>query len=83
MNCMSLCHPGNRRRRLSGIHQPYVQNNAVSNVAWTRFLCQGLLYLDIPVCTNNPGHKKRVQATVSIFSFIKYASTYLMSIVET
>ncbi len=24
---MRACHPGNRRRRLSGIHRPYVQNN--------------------------------------------------------
>ncbi len=34
-------------------------------VAWTRFLCPGLLHLDTSAC-NHPGHKKRVQATVSM-----------------
>ncbi len=32
-------------------------------VAWTRFLCPGWLYTGVSRY-NNPGHKKRVQATM-------------------
>ncbi len=41
----------------------------VMNVAWTRFLCPGLLHLDTSVY-NHPGHKKRVQATSLIVNYV-------------
>ncbi len=52
----------------------YSKSSSLRKVAWTRFLCPGLLHLDASVY-NNPGHKKRVQATFRNddgFAFLMY-----------